>query len=204
MRFLEVKNNLKDLLVFTTKDIKKIDPDFFESRLTEWQEKGHIKKIIKGYYIFSDTEINELVLFAIANQIYSPSYISLESAFRYYNLIPEEVFTITSVSTRKTQEFNTDIAHFQYQSIKKELYRGYKIIGNGKGKFKIATMEKAIVDYFYLNSSMKTKEDFKGIRFNFDSLEKLDKDQLKKYTRLIDKKAVSERINNFLNYLKNA
>ena len=204
MRFLEVKNKLGDLVVFTAKDIRKINPDFFDSRLTKWQEKNYIKKIIKGYYIFSDTEINELTLFAIANQIYSPSYISLDSAFRYYNLIPEEVFTVTSVSTRKTQEFNTDLGNFQYQSIKEELYRGYKVIGEKEKKFKIATMEKAIVDYFYLNPSIKTKEDFKGIRFNLDSLEKLDRDQLKKYTQLINKKAVSKRINNFLNYLKNA
>jgi predicted transcriptional regulator of viral defense system len=204
MRFLEVKNSLKDLLVFTTKDIKKIDPDFFESRLTEWQEKGYIKKVIKGYYIFSDAEINELTLFAIANQIYSPSYVSLESAFRYYNLIPEGVFTITSVSTKKTQEFNTDIGNFQYKSIKEDLYRGYKVKGKGNSKFKIATIEKAIVDYFYLNSSMNSREDFEGMRFNIDSLKEMDEEKLNQYANLTGKESVQKRIKKFLNYYKNA
>ena len=42
----------------------------------------------------------------VANKIYSPSYISLETALSYYGLIPESVYALTSVSTRKTISFN--------------------------------------------------------------------------------------------------
>lgn len=46
-------------MVLSANDILKIDSDFHKQRLSEWQKKDYIKKITKGYYIFSDLEINE-------------------------------------------------------------------------------------------------------------------------------------------------
>ena len=57
MQFLDLKRELKKFLIFSTLDIKKIDPEFHNQRLSEWREKGYIKKITKEYYVFSDTEI---------------------------------------------------------------------------------------------------------------------------------------------------
>ena len=70
MQYIEIKDNLKSFLVFSANDLLKIDPDFHKQRLSEWQKKSYIKKIAKGYYIFSDLEINESVLFIIANKIF--------------------------------------------------------------------------------------------------------------------------------------
>ena len=50
MRFYEFKESLKDFVVFSINDIRKVDESFNNQRLSEWQEKGYIKKIIKGYY----------------------------------------------------------------------------------------------------------------------------------------------------------
>jgi len=88
MKFLELKNELKDFPIFSLNEIKNIDPNFYRRRLNEWQDKGYIKKVIRGYYIFSDLQLSEEILFKIANRIYSPSYVSLESALSYYHLIP--------------------------------------------------------------------------------------------------------------------
>ena len=89
MKYIEFKNKLKNLIIFSTIDIRKVDSSInFLRRIYEWQHKGYIKKVIKGYYIFSDTELNELSLFFIANKIYKPSYISFEMALSYYHLIP--------------------------------------------------------------------------------------------------------------------
>jgi len=103
MQFLELKKNLKDFMIFSKRDIEKMDQSFHNQRLSEWQKKGYIKMIRRGYYIFSDLEINESILFLIANKIYSPSYVSLEMAFSYYNLIPESVYSVTSVTTEKNK-----------------------------------------------------------------------------------------------------
>jgi len=66
MKYLDFKEALKDFTVFSFDEIKKIDSRFHRRRLNDWQEKGYIKKIIKGYYIFSDLKINEHILFEIA------------------------------------------------------------------------------------------------------------------------------------------
>lgn len=109
MKFLELKNELKDFPIFSLNEIRNIDPNFYRSRLNEWQDKGYIKKVIRGYYIFSDLQPREENLYKIANRIYLPSYVSLESALSYYHLIPESVYGITSISTRRTNSFKTSI-----------------------------------------------------------------------------------------------
>lgn len=202
MRFLELKNKLGGQLVFTTNDIKKIDSGFNVQRLSEWQDKGYIKKVIKGFYVFSDKELSEEDLFAIANRIYKPSYVSLQSALRYYNLIPEGVFTITSVSTKKTQRFDTKIGSFDYRNVKPDLFSDYKIIGDGAKKAKIATPEKAIVDYFYLNTNFETEEEISELRISKDSfIDKVDLKKLNKITKKAKNKRMKKRINLLLAWL---
>lgn len=71
MKYLEFREALKSFTLFSNREIKKVDDNFHRRRLNEWQEKGYIKKIIRGYYIFSDLEMNENVLFEIANKIHN-------------------------------------------------------------------------------------------------------------------------------------
>lgn len=52
--------------------------------------------------------------FEIAQVLYGPSYISLESALSHHNWIPESVFTTTSVTSRRTQMLQTPIGVFRY------------------------------------------------------------------------------------------
>ncbi|MDA3803067.1 MAG: hypothetical protein PF488_04240 [Patescibacteria group bacterium] len=205
MQFIDLKTQLKDFLIFSTLDIEKIDSEFHNQRLSEWREKDYIKKITKEYYIFSDLEINESVLFLIANKIYSPSYISFEMALSYYNLIPEAVYGVTSVSSKKTNHFKTDLAEFIYRSIKPELMFGYKLVEYQGHYFKIAEIEKALLDYFYINTQLKTTNDFIGIRFNIEELNnRVDRDKLKRYLKAFNNKSLAERINNLLKYIDHA
>jgi|AntAceMinimDraft_16_1070373.scaffolds.fasta_scaffold05674_7 predicted transcriptional regulator of viral defense system len=205
MQFLDLKRELKKFLIFSTLDIKKIDPEFHNQRLSEWREKGYIKKITKEYYVFSDTEINESLLFLIANKIYSPSYISFEMAFSYYGLIPEAVYAITSASPRKTNHFKTNLADFIYQSIKPKLIFGYKLVEYQGHYFKIAEIEKALLDHFYINSQLKTENDFMGMRFNLEVLRnRVDVSKLKEYLRRFDNKSLEKRINKLLEHIYNA
>ena len=67
--------------VFSTRDIKKMFPGMNNMNLVRWHQKGYLIKIIKGWYCFSDYEPAENISWLIANLIYSPSYISLHSAF---------------------------------------------------------------------------------------------------------------------------
>jgi len=205
MQYLDIKNKLKSFPVFSIKDIKKIDASFHNQRLSEWQKKNYIKKVRQGFYVFSDIQINEQTLFIIANRIYNPSYISLEMSLSIYGFIPEAVYGITSITTRNTKVFKTQVGNFAYRHIKLDLMFGYELREYNGHYYKMAKKEKAILDYFYLNTKIKSEEDFRELRFNaIEIREKIDTVKLNKYLKVFKNKALAERINNFLIYIKNA
>ncbi|OGR02965.1 MAG: hypothetical protein A2511_06810 [Deltaproteobacteria bacterium RIFOXYD12_FULL_50_9] len=202
MNFIRLKDLFHDFPVFSLADIRVADAGFDRRRLSEWQEKGYIRKIIKGYYIFADTSLDEIRLYAIANRIYKPSYISLETAFSHYRLIPESVYAITSVATRRTYGFETPASRFLYRTITPKLFFGYFLLA---GNVKMAALEKALLDYFYLNSSVQSKDDFAALRINRHELtNQLDRELLAVYLRRFASKVLAKRIGCFLNWVENA
>lgn len=202
MQYIELKENLKDFTVFSLADIKGIDSHFHRRRLNEWQDKGYIKKVIRGYYIFSDLKLDEKVIFEIANRIYSPSYISFETAFAYYGLIPESVYGITSASTRKTYTFKTSLAEFSYRTIKPRLFFGYNLAEQNGRYFKIASPEKAVLDYFYINPDIKNNNDFESLRIDKGAFLKIiDKNKISVFLRRFKRKALKKRIMDFLEFI---
>lgn len=205
MKFLELKNELKDFSIFSLNDIRNIDPAFHRRRLNEWQGKGYIKKIIRGFYIFSDIVVDEEVLYKISNQIYYPSYISLESALSYYNLIPETIYGITAISTRKTYHFSTYLGEFYYRSIKPSLFFGYNLIKIKDIYIKMASIEKTILDYFYLHPDLQTVADFDSLRVNQEELiEQSNENTFYEYLDKFKQKSLTNRVNKFWRHLKNA
>ncbi|MFH1837910.1 MAG: hypothetical protein ABH808_00185 [Candidatus Kuenenbacteria bacterium] len=202
MNFIKFKENLKNFVIFSLQDIRKIEENFNLRRLNEWQNKKYIKMIRRGYYIFSDLELNESILFLIANKIYSPSYISLEMAFSYYNLIPESVYSITSVTSQKTNNFKSVLAEFVYQHIKPELIFGYKLVKYKNYNFKMAEIEKAVLDYFYLNPYLKNENDFFELRFNAEEFKKsVDQNKLMRYLTKFNNKNLKKRIKKFIKFI---
>ena len=194
MKYVDLKQKLSDQLVFTVADIKKFDPQFYYSRLTEWQEKGYIKKVRKGFYVFADAELDESALFAISNQIYRPSYISLESALSYYNFIPEGVFTITAVTTRQTYEISTDLGRFDYRKIRQDLFFGYNVVGEGDRKFTIASPEKTLLDMLYLNSNLSSQGVIESLRLNKPAVRELvDRRKFEDFERVYQSQSLRKR-----------
>lgn len=206
MKYIELREKLKDLTVFSIKDIEKsADKRFHRRRLNEWQDKNYIKKIIKGYYIFSDPKLDDNVLYEIANKIYNPSYISLETALSYYGLIPESVYALTSVSTRKTITFNTSIAVFSYRKIRDDLFFGYIIENHDKKVYKIASPEKAILDLLYLKTDIRSYSDFESLRINPGNfIETIGREKLFNYLKLYNNKRLTSVINDFWEYINHA
>jgi predicted transcriptional regulator of viral defense system len=192
--FLSFKNTLQDFIVFTPNDIHKFFPKFDKKNLVNWQKKGYIKRIRNNYYCFSDIQKSEDFLFYVANAIYNPSYISLESALSFYAIIPEGVYSITSVSTLKTNEFDTDFTRFTYRNVKPNLYFGYRLLTYQNQSFKIASPEKTILDYLYLNPHIKDAADFEELRWNKLELLTINLNLLDDYMELFDSNALNQRV----------
>lgn len=206
MKYLKFRELFKDFTVFSSADISSVDSGFHRRRLNDWQDKGYLKKIINRYYIFSDLALDENTLFEIANRIYSPSYVSLEMALSYYGFIPEAVYGITSVTTRVTRMFTTEAGTFIYRSLSPRLFFGYDLIEYGIQKhFNLASPEKAILDFLYLNPSLNKADDFSDLRFNRDVfLQKAKEAVLFEYLDRFENKSLSNRVNLFWRVLSDA
>lgn len=140
------------LKIFTDNDLQQIfgaTKEATQSFLSYNTQNNYLTRLRRGYYCFSDKIPHD---FLIANKIYQPSYVSLSSALSYHKLIPETVYSITSITTKKTQEFEVEGKQYIYRSIKEKGYFGYKTYNLDTTKVKISTPEKALADYtYYLN-----------------------------------------------------
>jgi predicted transcriptional regulator of viral defense system len=203
MQFREFESKISALPVFNLNDVRKLDPKFHRQQLYDWQKRGYIKPVAGGYYFLADRTMDEALLFMVANKIYEPSYISLESALAYYQVIPESVLGVTSISSRKTSQFQSTWGVFSYRSIKPQYMIGYQVMEIAPGKkFKMASLEKAIFDYLYLNSDIQSTADFEGLRWNRTQLTSLlDQATFSRFASIFDKQSLQSRVNQFMEYL---
>jgi len=203
MKFREFRAKIKDQLFFNLNDVRKLDENFHRSQFTFWLEKGYIRSLAGEYYFLADRAVSEEDLFNAANSIYKPSYVSLESALAYYQIIPETVLGVTSVSSRKTKLFESLWGKFSYRSIKPMYMFGYKVVEyDGSHKYLMASLEKAILDYLYLNPQVSSVEDFEGLRWNKSELRLLEKNKLfENYLGIFSKHSLVARVSTLRRYL---
>jgi predicted transcriptional regulator of viral defense system len=195
------RQKFKPTEVISVNEIRKVFPNFDTKNLVNWQKKGYITKIKNLYYIYSDEVIDELKLFYISNKIYNPSYVSMESALSYYGIIPEGVYSIQSITTLKTNSFNTKIGSFNYQNVKKQLFFGYKLVKNENNLFRIARIEKAIIDFLYLSPYIKDYVSFESLRWNKQMLLKVDSKIMESYLETVNSHTLNKKINFLKEYI---
>lgn len=203
--FIEFISNYKDTPIISFGNVRNIFPSLTPRTLHYWNKKKYLLRISKGIYFnnyFFENLINQQMLFLIANQAYSPSYVSLKSALNYYGLIPEIPINITSITSKKTNSLKYDIGHFLYKSVKSDLMFGYDIIQNADFNFKIATPEKALADLLYLDPLLNSNESFYELRINKEFFnETVNRTKLLKITNRISSKQLDKRVLNLLKYI---
>ena len=171
MRYFGLKEKIRGN-IFSLIDVLHHFPDekptAIKTQLSRFLKKGLIFQIKRGLYCFDKENIDELIL---ANKLYQPSYISLETALNYYGIIPDIPQEITSVTPITTKLIKTSLGRFSYTKIKRELFFGFKKIKSTKSKeyFQLAYPEKALLDYFYLRKIKNAADlrlDLKNIDIN--------------------------------------
>ncbi|MDR2540245.1 MAG: hypothetical protein LBD11_00220 [Candidatus Peribacteria bacterium] len=160
--------------VFSLPQLQLYEPKFLCSNLVRRHKQGFIKRITRGRYILASQPTDEIELYRCSNQIFQPSYISMESALRHYDLIPEGVYLTTACTTKKTQTLSGDVGTFYYYHLKPSLFRGYSLITDERAKrqYLLAQVEKAVCDFFYLKPHLK-EQDFSELRIDTDHLREL-------------------------------
>jgi len=156
---------------FSTEDVVTLFPDSENRRyglVKRAIASGEVIHIRRGLYCLAPKYQRKKVnLYSLAQRVYGPSYISLESALSWHGWIPEAVYTLTSVSFNKSKEFKTSLAVFSYNRVpQKVFYAGVeRLTDQEDNAFLMATPLKALADYVYVH-----KMDWAGIEPAAESL----------------------------------
>jgi predicted transcriptional regulator of viral defense system len=168
-------------------------------QVSDWVKKGYVLQLKRGVYTLChhDREADFSAYF-LANQLYTPSYISLETALSHYGFIPEQVHTITSITPKKTQAFDNALGDFAYHHIKLQHYGDFVAHKDEFGHtFFMATPERAIVDFIYLR--MRGIQDIQAdvftASFRFQHLQRLRKNKLKAICKKFNQKKLTLLVN---------
>lgn len=190
LKRLKVEEKLKSLglQVFTPQEFRSI---FGVSRntasqfITSNRTSGLFVKVRNNYYTLKDSHPSS---YLIANKLYQPSYVSLEKALSHYGVIPEVVYTVTSVTTKLPREFTTPLGTFGYQRIKKEAFTGYSLHMVDGEKALFAEVEKALADYLYF-------VELKKVSLNDRlQLKRVNKKKLMQYAKLFQRPGMTKLI----------
>jgi predicted transcriptional regulator of viral defense system len=169
MKFDTFLRNFCDNAIIDSSSFVMLDEKLADIRrqVSGWVKKGYLIQLKKGVYVFSDTyrKIAPSPRF-IANYLVMPSYLSLEYALGYYDLIPEKVTVYSSLTTKKTQTFTNVLGKFEYCSVKESLFFGFTKVSSNNHDFFIVLPEKAILDFFYFHENIQgAPGEFEAFRF---------------------------------------
>jgi predicted transcriptional regulator of viral defense system len=154
-----------------------LNPDALQAQLSRWVKAGRLIKLARGKYALAPPYRKvDLPLEHVANRLVYPSYVSMESALAWYDLIPEAVAVVTSVTTARPRVLENVLGTFRYRHIRRELFWGFELESLQGQECVVALPEKAILDFFYFRSGVATVEEIQEMRFQ--NLDRLDEKRL--------------------------
>ena len=176
-RRLISSKTLKELLnIKNERTFYRITSDFVTNKI--------LVNIEKNKYLVTGKNISS---FEIANFLYQPSYISLETALNYWGILSQFPFEITNITSKKNVSKKFDEKVYVYSHISNKYFGMF----TKKEGILIALPEKALFDQLYLVS--------KGIKTaNFDEydLKKINRKKLIEVCRQL------KTDNNIMNLVK--
>jgi len=176
--------------VFSINDLLLFFPDEKRENLKKllfrWKRKGWIYSLKRGLFELIYPKDFAITDMYIANRVYCPSYVSLETALSHYSIIPEVSMAVTSISPKPTRRFKNKHGLFIYRTVMPSLFTGYYVEKQGDFNIFIAEPEKALVDYVYFKTYRSKRIDLAEQRFDKKAILDLDQKKLNKYTKMYD------------------
>lgn len=139
-------------IVMRTADVialLKVNKDYASQILSRLAGSGHFVRLKRGVWLVSETR-DPLPLADFLTAPF-PSYISLQTALYHHGMISQMPAVIYCVSPARSKVYATPVGTFSVHHISEGLFCGYERLGD-KGT-RMASPEKAVVDYFYLSST---------------------------------------------------
>ena len=209
MKYNDFKALVKQYPVFRSTTVLQMcpKPSSVKVQLGLWVKKGLLIQLKRGLYTLADEErVVGVSSYLIANTLYAPSYISLESALAFYGFIPERVHLVTSVTSKTTRRFHTKLGSYAYAHIKLPMFTGFVATKDPNGNtVYIATPEKAVIDFLYykLRQIKKFDLDLFDKSFRFQNMDSVNPDELVEFANLSSNKRLMHAVNLLKQWLEN-
>lgn len=160
-------------------------------KIADWLAQGVLVSLRRGLYVVGPEWRKGAVLSPlVANRLYGPSCVSLESALAWHGLIPERVVEVTSVCMKRGRVMDNALGRFSYLTLPAEVYPvGIRTESVEQGvSFLMADPAKALCDKIMLTrhlrvTSRAAMQDFllEDLRVDPDALVNLDRSVVAHY-----------------------
>lgn len=153
--------------------------------------KGYLEALKKGLYIagpqLTDRKPDPML---VANHIFGPSYVSVDTALSFYGLIPERVEEVTSMTIKTSRSFVNVLGMFSYKHLPLPYYSfGLVMLQLGSNQYAlVASPEKAICDKIVTTPGItfRSKQNayeylVENMRIDEGALKILDAEMIKKW-----------------------
>jgi predicted transcriptional regulator of viral defense system len=154
-------------------------------QLSRWVRSGRLAQLRRGVYALAPPHRQvDPHPFLVAQCLRKNAYVSLQSALAYHGLIPENVPTVTCVTTGRSEVFHLELGSFVFRHVATRYLLGYRQteVASGQHAF-MALPEKALLDLVYLTPRGDQAEYLRELRLQ--NLASLDTDVLADFvTRL--------------------
>ena len=169
--------------VFTLDEISQLFPrissESLKNRLYYFTKAGKLKRLHHGIYAKKEYSPMEL-----ANKLYKPSYVSLETVLAKGGVIFQHYETIFLVSYL-TRSVMVNSIGIQYRQIKREVLANIQGIEQKTGYFS-ATLERAFLDVVYIYKN-----------YHFDNLTALNWEKVKSLEKIYTSKVLEKRVGEY-------
>lgn len=191
MKYNELLEQVVQMPLFTSGilQVGDVNSSNLQKQLSRWTASEKILQLRRGLYMLAEPYRQmDPHPFLIANNIVSPSYVSLQSALAYYDLITESVPEVNSItSRRRSKRITTQYGTFNYRHIQSDLFFGYHLLEVAEEQYVyIAKPEKALLDLIYLTPRGNEVVFLESLRLQ--NLEKLDLDWMREITNRLGMK----------------
>lgn len=168
----------------TTATIASLYPEVsgVNQKVSAMERSGKLLRLKKGLYVVNPVWSGRpICMELVANHLYSPSYVSMVTALRWYGLIPERVYLIQSISLKHSRDFRNDLGHFSYTRVDRDYFpiglRHEEVDGVS---FVIASPEKALCDLIRFTPGLNLRYQKEAIAYLEDDM-RLDMDAVSEF-----------------------
>jgi predicted transcriptional regulator of viral defense system len=204
MYFQEVSSQLANLPLFESGHLYPAanTPQQVQRQLTDWVRAGTVVQLQRGLYTLAVPYQSERPhSYLIANHLVRGSYVSLHTALSHYDLIPEHVAVVTSVTTGRPGNWQNQYGHFTFQHIQAALFFGfeYRQVTQTQWAY-VATPEKALLDLIYLTPDADSEGYIRALRLQ--NLDQLNVERLTTYVNRASKPKLKRALSHILQVME--